>query len=608
MVLLEDGVLKSRSEVSRRRLLRTIRELKPERVACDNVYELFRKDRVKAFYYLLPENTKIVQVNGYPGARLPLHQVARRYGVNLSSRASSMEEAEACALLAARDVGYYAEIFKDECRVVVSRARSPGRGGQSQDRYRRRVHALVGQKIREIEAWLKEEGIPYELFLVRADHGYSRGEFHVRAPLASLRGVKRSRGPDVQVKKLPLEREKLEFLPVAVEDRAVIIGIDPGTTIGLAVIDLNGELCDVLSSRNFSQRDVLSYLFKYRPVLVVASDVAPAPKLVERVSSSLNAVLYTPPRTLSVAEKKGLVDSRFTRDSYANSHERDALAAALKAYNHFKPRLGEVNRKLKRPGLVSLSSGGKSPGVKGVEKPGSGEKPRKREHRGVIRTLRGEIRLLKEEREELLAALRGLEKKVAKLELELGREKKEERIHVLKDREIRRRDREIAALKSLLREERERRAELQRELRSLRRARRVKSSGNLALVKVLPRFTREELHRARGKLERGDVVLLLDPSGGGRAAAERLLSHEPRAIIAERSRIPEPAAEALKDALILSPGTLDVKLVGNYGVVDRTALEEEIARERERRKLREAARREKWLEDYLARYRRKRLG
>jgi hypothetical protein len=622
IVLLEDGVIKSRSEVSRQRLLRVIRELKPDRIACDNVYELFKKNRARSFYYLLPENTKIVQVNGYPRAQQPLHQVARRYGVDLSSKASSMEEAEACALLASRNVGYYAEIFRDESRVIVSRARSPGKGGQSQDRYRRKVHAMVGQKIREVEASLKEEGISYELSLVRADYGYSKGEFHIRAPLASLRGIKRSHGPDVQVKKLPLEREKLEFLPMGVEDKAVIVGIDPGTTIGLAVIDLKGELCEVFSSRNFSQKDVLSYLIKYRPVLVVASDVAPAPKLVEKISSSLNAVLYTPPHTLSVTEKKSLVDARFTRDSYANPHERDAIAAALKAYNHFKPKLEQVDKRLERSELAALSSTVKSLAIKGMSihraiksltKPKEGvkaqpkprEEPKKR--RGIIRTLKEEIRLLREEREELRRALRSLERKAAKLELELDRARKKEREEMLKDEEIRRRDREIAALKSLLQKEKESKKALQKELRSLRRAKLVESSEDLALVKVLPKFSKEELHKARDRLEKGDIVLLLDPAGGGRATAERLLKQKPRAIITERSRIPEPAAEALKEALILSPEGLNIKLVENFGVVDKASLEEKIAREEERRKLRAAIRREKWLQDYLVNYRRKRL-
>lgn len=621
VVLLEDGVLKSRGEVSRRRLLRTIREQKPNRIACDNVYELFQKDRMKGFYYLLPENTKLVQVNGYPRAQEPLPLVAKRHGIQLSSRASSMEEAEACALLAMRNVGYYAEIFRDESRVIVSRARSMGRGGQSQDRYRRKVHAMVGQTIKEIEALLKEESISYELSLVRADYGYSRGAFHIKAPIASLRGIRKGRGPDVQVKKLPLERNRMEFIPMAVEEKAVVVGIDPGTTTGVAVVDLEGRLCEVYSARSFSVKDVLSSLIKYHPILVVASDVTPAPRFVEKISASLNSVLYTPHQTLSVAEKKSLVDARFTRDSYANSHERDALVAALKAYNHFKPKLEHVDKKLEQFNLPGLSDTVKGLTIKGVSidraikslskpKKEVKEEPRREaepdKSKGVIRTLREEIRLLKEERGELCRVMSSLEEKVAKLTLELDRVKKEERRRLLREREIRRRNKETAALKSMLRKEKESKAALQEELRKLKRGRLAEFSENLALIKVLPKFTKEEIAGARGRIRGGDVILLLDPAGGGRATAERLLELEPKVLIAEKSRISEPAWSVLRNVVILSPRKVKVKIVENYGIADRGILEEEMNKARERMKLREAAEKRAWLETYLERYRQRR--
>lgn len=618
MVFLENGTIRVRDEVSRRKLLKTIKELKPDRIACDNIYELFKKSRERSFYYLLPENTKIVQVNGPPGAQRPLHIVAREHGVILSARASSMEEAEACAILASMDVGCYAELFTGESVITVTRARSLGRGGQSQNRFRRRVHERVGQKIKEVEAILKEERIPYELSLVRADYGYSKGEFHVKAPLSHLKKIKRSHGTDVQIKKLPVERRKMEFLPLDVEEKAVIVGIDPGTTVGLAIVDLDGHLCEVFSAKNFSQKDILSALVKYPQVLVVASDVSPAPRLVEKVATALNSVLYSPPNTLTVAEKKALVDSKFSKDEYSNSHERDAIAAAIKAFNHLKPKLENLDKRLKERDLTSLGAEVKTLAVKGMsleravdaltktepKKEKKPKKPRKkRKDSGIIKTLREEIRLLKKERSELRRSLKSLQAKITKLEKELEKEAKDIRRKLMLDTEIKKKNKEIATLKSLLRDERREKAALVKEISNLKRRMLLESSEDLVLIKVLSKFTRSCIANEKKLIKKGDVIYLINPAGGGKAAALKLIQLEPKAIVADVTKLSEPALMALKEIPIISPEKVKIKLVDGYGVADKAVLDEEINRENEKIKLEKAIAKRKWLEAYLRKYR-----
>jgi hypothetical protein len=620
MVLLEDGAVRAREEVSRRRLLRTMRELRPDRIACDNIYELLKKGRERSFYYLLPGNTRVVQVNGPLGAQQPLHVVAREHGVKLSSRASSMEEAETCALLAYMNVGYYAEIFTGESIITVTRARSPGKGGQSENRYRRRVHERVGQKIKEVESLLKEDGIPFELSVVRADYRYSRGEFHVNAPLSRLRKVRRRRGRDVQVKKLPVERKKMEFLPLTIEEKAVLVGIDPGTTTGLAIVNLDGKLCRVISAKNFSLKDILSLLVKYPQVLIVASDVSPVPRLVEKVASTLSSVLYTPPHSLSVAEKKELVDSKFSRDDYGNSHERDALAAALKAYNHFKPKLENLDKRLKEKDLADISVEVKSLAVKGMslhravksltkedkEKKEPKKKTIQKKSPGLIRTLREEIKVLKKERTELRRSLKTLQTKAAKMKKQLERDDRDMRRRLLRDREIMKRNKEIATLRSLLRDERKHKKGLQRELTSLKKRLLLETSDDLVLIKILRRFSRIEIAEERRAIKKGDIIMLPDPAGGGKAAAEMLLQLEPRAIIADKRKLSEAARKVLGRVVLLPPNRVKIKRVEDYGVTDKAALEKEINRELERMRLEKAAAKREWLETYLTKYRRER--
>ena len=621
MVFLEDGAVITRDEVNRRRLLRAIRELRPDRVACDNVYELFKKNKERSFYYLMPHNTKVVQVNGPPGAQRPLHIVAKEHGVKLSPRASSIEEAEACAILAAMNVGCYAEIFTCDSVITVTRARSPGKGGQSQNRFRRRVHERVGQKIREIEAQLKEDGIPFSLSLVRADFGYSRGEFHVRAPINVLGKVRRTRGTDVQVKKLPVERKKMEFLPISIQEKAVIVGIDPGTTTGVAVIDLEGRLCEVLSGKDFSLKNVLSFLVKYPQVLVVASDVSPAPRLVEKVSSSLSSLLYTPTSNLTVAEKKALVDSKFTRDGYSNSHERDAIAAALKAYNHFKPKLENFDKRLKKKDLSELSGDVKSLALKGIsleravkkltKKDDEAEKkPKKKVSRpkgpGIIKTLREEIRILKKERDDLRTALKDLKERVASLEKQLEKDESSARRKLLRDAEIRKKNKEIATLRSLLRDERKLRMALKKELSSMQKRLILEPTENLVLIKIIQKFTRDGIAQERKKIKKGDVIFLPDPVGGGKAAAEKLMFFEPRAVIVDAEKLSEPAMDVLRKITIISPARVKMKLVDGFALADKKSLEAEINKVAEKMKLERAVEKRRWLETYLRKYREER--
>lgn len=615
LVLLEGGEIRMSEEVTRYEMLGMIRDIKPDRIACDNIFELFSKDRARKFFFSLPKNTQLVQVTGSPTAPEPLHIVAKRNGIPLTSRATSMEEALACARLAYSNVGFIVSAFEDECRIVVSRARSMGRGGQSQDRYRRKVHSEVALNIKEIKHLLDEKGIKYELMRTKADYGCSRGEFRVRCLRSELQGIKQRKGPDVQIKILPVEKKKLEFTSLAPRDKSVILGIDPGTTTALAVVDLDGKLLEVFSSRNFSFSDILSFTTKY-DVTVVASDVAPAPKLVEKIASSLNSVLFVPAQPLSVADKVAIVNEKFSRSSYANPHERDALAAVAKAYSNYKNTLEQVDKKLEELQLTKLNAEVRKLVLKGESVEGAVAKLTKRreevkevekpeaipdEHRRIIRTLRDEIQILKEDREELQKALGESRQKITELERKLAYVATEESRMVRREREIAVREKEIQALKSGLREEKMLGENLQKKLNEFQRISLLESSGNLSLLKVIPQFTKEKISEAKDLIKSGDVLYIQDASGGGSSTAEKLLRLNPRAIITDKEKMSHPAREVLRNAIIIPPDRLKINLIENFGIVESNALEEEIKKEKERMKLESAARLESIIEEYRQR-------
>lgn len=119
----------------------------------------------------------------------------------------------------------------------------------------------------------------------------------------------------------------------------MIVGIDPGTTVGFAVLDLDGNLMKIGSFKNKPLSKVVEVISNYHPVLV-SCDVASIPESVKKIASAFNATLFHPKENLSVDEKVKLTREYAPR----NVHERDALAAALKAYMHYSSKLRKAKR------------------------------------------------------------------------------------------------------------------------------------------------------------------------------------------------------------------------------------------------------------------------
>ncbi|MHA2054092.1 MAG: DUF460 domain-containing protein, partial [Candidatus Hodarchaeales archaeon] len=128
----------------------------------------------------------------------------------------------------------------------------------------------------------------------------------------------------------------------------VILGLDPGTTTGIAILDCNrGNVLYLGSKRECGISEIIRTSTKYGKVGCVAADVVPAPATVERVAKITGAKLITPNTLATAAQKREyLQDYRDLTVNYGhlNSHERDALFAALKGYNLLKPQFEKIQR------------------------------------------------------------------------------------------------------------------------------------------------------------------------------------------------------------------------------------------------------------------------
>ncbi len=129
----------------------------------------------------------------------------------------------------------------------------------------------------------------------------------------------------------------------------LIVGIDPGITVGLAILDMNGNLLAVLSKRGMSRDEIVNFITKIGQPLIVASDVNPLPKTVEKIAKTLHAKPYFPDEPLHVKEKEELVKD--FSGIVKGGHEVDALAASIKAWKSYRSFFLKTKGDLEKMGL-----------------------------------------------------------------------------------------------------------------------------------------------------------------------------------------------------------------------------------------------------------------
>lgn len=136
---------------------------------------------------------------------------------------------------------------------------------------------------------------------------------------------------------IKLDRIKNSIKNIHVSKKPLIWGIDPGTTIGYASIDIHGNPIIIGSERNVPMSIIVSIMACSGNPIVVATDKSSTPEYVRKISAMVGARLIFPNRDLK-ADFKRVITYRF-KHLAINSHELDALACALYAYEKLMPLL-----------------------------------------------------------------------------------------------------------------------------------------------------------------------------------------------------------------------------------------------------------------------------
>ncbi|MFA4825084.1 MAG: DUF460 domain-containing protein [Methanoregula sp.] len=540
LVRMQGPTIVSESEVSLYRLFRMLREEQPDILAVDSLQEI-AADQRELYFFLqgLPPQTRLVQVTG--GERKEtLGKVAARYNISFN-RFDPFAEARTTAQVASLGAGAEVIAFENESEIIVSRHRSPGKGGWSQNRYVRKIHGAVQLKGREIEQALVAAGLRYDKKETRAFGGCSRVVFRVFTTRDQV-PVSTYRGSDVQVRINGKRLERIRYRPLSGKPRYLIVGIDPGTTTAFAALDLDGNLLHLQSSRQMNMGDVIESLYKVGKPLIIASDVQDMPFSVEKIRRAFSAIAYTPKQDVSVETKLELT----APFSYGNDHERDALSAALDAYRQYRHKfqnlikrippghdLDEVRARVIRGQSLEHVLGEMNdvppPALQREAPPVRVEE----KHDERVRMLDGMVKRLRTFVAELQEECKGKDYEIHRLQARIRKVHTSRDAELAKDTEVIKKDAVISSLKKHLRKEERHNRNLAKRLARIKQFAELSMDGEVLPVKVMDALTKDSLRKLADDvgIEEGDIVFVTRIDGWGRSVVKDLAEMRVKAVV-----------------------------------------------------------------------------
>lgn len=130
--------------------------------------------------------------------------------------------------------------------------------------------------------------------------------------------------------------------------KPTIVGVDPGTTVGLCVLDFRGKVLRIFSQKNISQAEIVKEILKHGKPIIISTDKKKVPDYVQGLGSSLGCRVYTPKEDLKSEEKSRVVDEQGLREEINDDHQKDACASALFAFKRFKDSIERIEKEAKK--------------------------------------------------------------------------------------------------------------------------------------------------------------------------------------------------------------------------------------------------------------------
>jgi len=356
----EERIIFSSERVNFKELLRYVRKFKPDILATDNIFELAKdENELRKLAFLLPDETNIVQVTGNPSNPTDtLVSIARGKGIEVGSKLSPLETAILAAKLALQGIGYKIKLRENETFILVTKATEPAAGGMSMNRYKRRIYGSIYQAISEIKSELTKNNLAYDFFPSKHSDG---GVFIVQAQREMVRKyVKPYEGYGIRIRILPVVRNRI----ISKEEmrnynRLLIVGYDPGLTVGIAILDIKGNLLFLESMKYAGLDEIREKIARLGKPVIIATDKSVVPAMINRLASDFGAEIWKPQRDLQTEEKKNIAKDYLYGnekvDIKIDTHKRDALAAAILAFRKYKSLYEEIEKELKNQKIEEIS-------------------------------------------------------------------------------------------------------------------------------------------------------------------------------------------------------------------------------------------------------------
>jgi predicted RNase H-like nuclease (RuvC/YqgF family) len=139
-------------------------------------------------------------------------------------------------------------------------------------------------------------------------------------------------------------------------EKPIIVGIDPGTTTGISILNLDGELVLIWSGKNAGKAEISQIISETGIPVVISCDTNPPPRMVEKIAATFSARLEAPKEDFLRKDKNLMTKAFLNGDGeriFRNRHERDALASALYGWSQVKNLISRIERRTLERGLDS---------------------------------------------------------------------------------------------------------------------------------------------------------------------------------------------------------------------------------------------------------------
>ncbi len=132
----------------------------------------------------------------------------------------------------------------------------------------------------------------------------------------------------------------------------LIVGIDVGITSSIAILDKSGKLIFIKSKKDYKKEEIISDIINFGTPIAICYDKPKIPKKIKKIASAFRVRIVTPNKEVKNVLKFQIVKKYFGKVS--NSHERDALFAALIGYKKLRRKIEKYEKRYKTEEIVNF--------------------------------------------------------------------------------------------------------------------------------------------------------------------------------------------------------------------------------------------------------------